>query len=222
MVGPLGLKELWTTRAARICPLVQTTFRVEHALWGLNPLLYHLVTVLMQNPNFLILDEPTNDLDILTLNILEDYLASFQGCVLVVTHDRFFLDKIVDHLFVFSGNAVVKDFPGNYSQYREYADRAKRKAALAKANAPRDPALAPGRPKQARPGLTHKEKVELENLENLIGRLEQEKSILEAELGSGLLGQAELREKSNRFSVILKEIDGSTERWMELSEKQTG
>jgi len=182
----------------------------------------YLVTVLMQNPNFLILDEPTNDLDILTLNILEEYLASFQGCVLVVTHDRFFLDKIVDHLFVFSGEAVVKDFPGNYSQYREYAERAKRKAALAKANAPRDPAIAAGRPKQSRPGLTYKEKLEFGNLETLIGRLEKEKSELEAEMGSGLLGQAELMEKSNRFSDILKEIDSSTERWMELSEKNTG
>jgi ATP-binding cassette subfamily F protein uup len=181
----------------------------------------YLVTVLMQNPNFLILDEPTNDLDILTLNILEDYLASFQGCVLVVTHDRFFLDKIVDHLFVFSGNTVVKDFPGNYSQYREYAERAKRKAALARASATREAGGVPGRPKQVKPGLSYKEKVELENLENLISRLEQEKSALETGLGSGLLGQAELREKSNRFSEVLKEIDNSTERWMELSEKST-
>jgi ATP-binding cassette subfamily F protein uup len=182
----------------------------------------YLVTVLMHNPNFLILDEPTNDLDILTLNILEDYLASFQGCVLVVTHDRFFLDKIVDHLFVFNGNAVIRDFPGNYSQYREHADRAKRIAALARANRPKDAVLDPGRPKPVKPGLSYKEKVELESLEKLIRELEQEKSELEAALGSGLLGPAELTEKSNRFSEVLKETENNTERWMELSEKNTG
>ena len=159
----------------------------------------YLVTVLTQNPNFLILDEPTNDLDILTLNILEEYLASFQGCVLVVTHDRFFLDKIVDHLFVFSGNAVMRDFPGNYSQYREYAERAKQKQHWPRQR-PKRSRLAGRPPKQVRPGLTYKEKVEFGSLETLIGRLEKEKSELEAVMAPDCWDQAELTEKSNRFS----------------------
>ncbi|MCX6280546.1 MAG: ABC-F family ATP-binding cassette domain-containing protein [Bacteroidetes bacterium] len=179
----------------------------------------YLVTVLMQNPNFLILDEPTNDLDILTLNILEDYLASFQGCVLVVTHDRFFLDKIVDHLFVFEGNAVIKDFPGNYSQYREWADRNKRQAALAKAGALKEAANSSAVIKTKKPGLSYKERVEFDNLEYEISELEKEKRLLESELGSGILGQDELVEKSKRYSDILASIDSKTERWMELSEK---
>ncbi|MCX6241701.1 MAG: ABC-F family ATP-binding cassette domain-containing protein [Bacteroidetes bacterium] len=179
----------------------------------------YLVTVLMQNPNFLILDEPTNDLDILTLNILEDYLASFQGCVLVVTHDRFFLDKIVDHLFVFEGNAVIKDFPGNYSQYRDWADHKKRQAAIARAGAVKEPSPSSAVIKPKKPGLNFKEKAELENLEKDIRLLEEEKNVLEAALGSGSLNQQDLVDKSSRFSALLSEIDSKTERWMELSEK---
>jgi len=179
----------------------------------------YLVTVLMQNPNFLILDEPTNDLDILTLNILEDYLSSFQGCVLVVTHDRFFLDKIVDHLFVFEGQAVIRDFPGNYSQYREWADQRKRQAMLARAGAIKEAAPSSAVNKAKKPGLSYKEKVEFETLENEISRLEEEKQQLEAALGSGSLSQNELTEKSHRFPVVLGEIEIKTERWMELSEK---
>jgi len=179
----------------------------------------YLVTVLMQNPNFLILDEPTNDLDILTLNILENYLASFKGCVLVVTHDRFFLDKIVDHLFVFEGNAVVKDFPGNYSQYRDYADARKRQAALARAGALREAAPSSAVIKPKKPGLSYKEKTEFEALEKEILELETEKQELESALGSGMLNQQELSKKSERFSLLLNEIDSKTERWMELSEK---
>jgi len=179
----------------------------------------YLVTVLMQNPNFLILDEPTNDLDILTLNILEDYLASFQGCVLVVTHDRFFLDKIVDHLFVFEGNAVIKDFPGNYSQYRDWADHKKRQAAIARAGAVKEPSPSSAVIKPKKPGLNFKEKAELENLEKDIRLLEEEKNVLEAALGSGSLNQQDLVDMSSRFSALLSEIDSKTERWMELSEK---
>jgi len=179
----------------------------------------YLVTILMQNPNFLILDEPTNDLDILTLNILEDYLASFQGCILVVTHDRFFLDKIVDHLFVFEGKAVIRDYPGNYSQYREWADHQKRQAALARANTIKEAASTSAVTKLKKPGLTYKEKLEFETLEKAILELEKEKQNLEAALSSGGLEQNELLEKSERFSVVLSEIDKHTERWMELSEK---
>ena len=179
----------------------------------------YLVTVLMHNPNFLILDEPTNDLDILTLNILEDYLKSFRGCVLVVTHDRFFLDKIADHLFVFEGNAVIKDFPGNYSQYREWADNKKRQAALAKASTMKEAASSSAVIRPKKPGLTYKEKVEFETLEKEISGLEEEKLELEAALGSGSLEERELMEKSQRFSALIAEIDIKTERWMELSEK---
>jgi ATP-binding cassette subfamily F protein uup len=180
----------------------------------------YLVTVLMQNPNFLILDEPTNDLDILTLNILEEYLIAFQGCAVVVSHDRFFLDKIVDHLFVFEGDAVIKDFPGNYSRYREWADDRKRRASLASENgrgtSPPSSAITN---KPRKPGLTYKEKVELEALEQIIRKLEEEKSQLEDELGSGNLNPADLHARSHRFSEILGEIDQKTERWLELSEK---
>ncbi len=179
----------------------------------------YLVTVLMQNPNFLILDEPTNDLDILTLNILEDYLASFQGCVLVVTHDRFFLDKIVDHLFVFEGNAVIRDFPGNYSQYRENMDLRKRQAALARSGAIKEAASSSAVNKPKKPGLSYKEKVEFESLENEIREMEEEKNHLETALASGSLSQQELMEKSQRYSELLSGIDSKTERWMELSEK---
>ncbi|MEI8004909.1 MAG: ABC-F family ATP-binding cassette domain-containing protein [Bacteroidota bacterium] len=180
----------------------------------------YLVTVLMQNPNFLILDEPTNDLDILTLNILENYLASFKGCVLVVTHDRFFLDKIVDHLFVFEGNTVVKDFPGNYTQFRTHADARKRQAALAKASALKEAAPSSAVIKSKKPGLSYKEKTEFEALEKEIAELETEKQELEAALGSGMLDQQELKGKSERFSQLIAEIDSKTERWMELSEKK--
>ena len=157
----------------------------------------YLVTVLMKNPNFLILDEPTNDLDILTLNVLEEYLTFFQGCVAVVTHDRYFLDKIVDHLFVFEGEGVIKDFPGNYSQYKEHAELQKRRLSLIAKSA--DPKKE--KPRQApKSGLSYKEKIELEQLEGEITRLEEEKIALEAALSSGTLVQQELSEKSVRYS----------------------
>lgn len=179
----------------------------------------YLVTVLMQNPNFLILDEPTNDLDILTLNILEEYLVSFQGCVLVVSHDRFFLDKIVDHLFVFEGNARIRDFPGNYSRYREWTEERKRRASLDSAQVGKTGNPSSALNKTRKPGLSYKEKAELESLEKEIGLLEQEKSDLELALGSGTLGQEDLHAASKRFSEILSEIENKTLRWMELSEK---
>ncbi|MFH1298046.1 MAG: ABC-F family ATP-binding cassette domain-containing protein [Bacteroidota bacterium] len=174
----------------------------------------YLVTVLMRSPNFLILDEPTNDLDILTLNVLEEYLESFNGCVLVVTHDRYFLDKIVDHLFVFEGDGVVKDFPGNYTQYREDRERRKRKM-----KAGTKPVL-PVKP-EPRPAisgkLTFKEKQELEVLERELGELESEKNSIEVSLNSGTLTTDELHGKSKRFAVILQELEKKGERWLELS-----
>jgi ATP-binding cassette subfamily F protein uup len=178
----------------------------------------YLVTVLMQNPNFLILDEPTNDLDIFTLAILEEYLASFKGCVIIVTHDRYFLDEIVDHLFVFQGNAVIKDFPGNYSQFSEYRKlKEKEKSRLIQESQPKKekPHSTVSSPK-----LTYKEKKELETLEMEISQLEEEKAMIENVLSSGLLSPQELSEKSERFSDLLKEIDTKSSRWLEISEKE--
>jgi len=175
----------------------------------------YLVTVLMQHPNFLVLDEPTNDLDILTLNVLEDYLANFNGCVMVVTHDRFFLDKIVDHLFVFEGNAKVKDFPGNYSQWKEWADKQDTKNKTAqKSNEPTIEKPA----RERKPGLTFKEKRELEQLEKDLEALENEKAGIEAAFSDSSLSHEELTKKSRRMGEILHEIDQKSDRWIELSE----
>jgi ATP-binding cassette subfamily F protein uup len=175
----------------------------------------YLVTVLMQHPNFLILDEPTNDLDILTLNVLEEYLASFNGCVMVVTHDRYFLDKIVDHLFVFEGNAKVKDFPGNYSIWKDHTEalELKRKA-LQKAKEPviEKPA------REKKPGLTYKEKKELEQLEKDLESLENEKAEIEASFNDSSLPHEKITKNSERLGVVLKEIDIKSERWIELSD----
>ena len=171
----------------------------------------------MHSPNFLILDEPTNDLDILTLNVLEEYLESFNGCVLVASHDRFFLDKIVDHLFVFEGDGVVKDFPGNYTRYRAYIEHRKRQLkARAKLPEPVKPAY-----KKPDPGkLTFKDKRELEVLERELEALENEKSEIEMSLNSDTLETEELHAKSQRFAVILRELAEKGDRWLELSEKR--
>jgi ATP-binding cassette subfamily F protein uup len=178
----------------------------------------YLVTVLMQSPNFLILDEPTNDLDILTLNVLEEYLATFNGCVVVVTHDRYFLDKIVDHLFVFEGEGAVRDFPGNYSQYKAWSDERKRLAQLQRRNAVKKEEVArvPVPPSNK---LSFKEKRELENLEKEIEGLEEEKRKIETGLSSGSLSAEELTRCSLRYSELLGEISAKTDRWMELSER---
>ncbi len=175
----------------------------------------YLITVLMTHPNFLILDEPTNDLDILTLNVLEEYLANFNGCVVVVTHDRFFLDKIVDHLFVFEGNAKVKDFPGNYSQWKEWADRQEKKNKFPEKS--KEP-LAEKLPRERKPGLTFKEKRELEQLEMDMEALEVEKAGIESAFHDNTLPHEEVRRKSERLGQILHEIDLKSNRWIELSE----
>ena len=177
----------------------------------------YLVTVLMRSPNFLILDEPTNDLDILTLNVLEEYLESFNGCVLVVTHDRYFLDKIVDHLFVFEGDGIVKDYPGSYTQYRTYIERRKRQM---KATAKTSESLKPAYKKPDPGKLTFKEKRELEKLESELQELENEKDAIESSMNSDILDAAELQIKSQRFAIILQELDTKGDRWLELSEKR--
>lgn len=177
----------------------------------------YLVTVLMRHPNFLILDEPTNDLDILTLNVLEEYLASFKGCVMIVTHDRYFLDKIVDHLFVFEGNARIRDFPGNYTIWRDYVDGQEQKQKSS------EKALAAGREKgrpETKKGLSYKEKKELKHLETELEELEKEKSAIESAFHTGLLAADKIIQKSERLGQILSEIEGKSDRWIELSEKE--
>lgn len=178
----------------------------------------YLCTVLMTNPNFLILDEPTNDLDIATLQILEEYLADFRGCVIIVSHDRYFMDKVVDHLLVFKGNGVVEDFPGNYTQYREWeearqAEEKKEKPAAATVGDSSRAERAASRPRK----LTFKEKRELETLEAEIEALEAEKKDLEEALCSGRLPVEELTEKSIRLPRLQRELDEKSERWLELS-----
>lgn len=175
----------------------------------------HLATVLMRSPNFLILDEPTNDLDIVTLGILEDYLREFKGCVIVVSHDRYFLDSIVDHLFVFEGDGVIRDFPGNYSEYRQWADSQVKQTAE-KTGAPEKSA----RPQRERkPKLSFKERRELESLEAELEALNREKSDLETLFASGEQVD-DIAGKSARFSELSAIIDEKELRWLELSEKE--
>lgn len=175
----------------------------------------YLCTVLMRNPNFLILDEPTNDLDIVTLNILEEYLIDFKGCVIVVSHDRYFMDKVVDHLLVFNGQGDIRDFPGNYSDYRDW--KAARAEKEKEAEKPQEEKTARVRLNEKRK-MTFKEKQEFERLEEEIAGLEEEKKQLEEALCSGTLTIDELTGKSKRLPVLNDELDEKTMRWLELSE----
>lgn len=178
----------------------------------------YLCTVLMQNPNFLILDEPTNDLDISTLQVLEEYLADFRGCVLVVSHDRYFMDKVVDHLFVFKGEGDIKDFPGNYTQFRawealqEEEEKAQPKAKAEPAK--KENTYTPERKRK----LTFKEKQEMETLEAEIAKLEAEKSEIEIALSSGTLSVGEITAHSRRLPLLTEELEEKEMRWLELSE----
>ena len=177
----------------------------------------YLCTVLIKNPNFLILDEPTNDLDIVTLNILEEYLIGFKGCLIVISHDRYFMDKVVDHLLVFHGNAEIQDFPGNYTQYRDWKSLDDKR--VAEETKPSKPDKTSEKPKPAeKTKLTFKEKQEFENLEAEIQQLETEKEQLSQQLSSGDLSPEELISKSNRISQVIELIDKKTFRWLELSE----
>ena len=179
----------------------------------------YLCTVLMANPNFLVLDEPTNDLDIETLQILEEYLCDFKGCVIVVSHDRYFMDKVVDHIFVFNGEGDIKDFPGNYSDWRDW--RIEEKAAAAKEAAEKAAKNAP--PKQSyrtetKRKLTFKERKEYEGLEEEIMMLEEEKAFIEEAMSSGTLDNDTLLKHSMRIQEVIELIDKKTDRWVELSE----
>lgn len=179
----------------------------------------YLCTVLIKNPNFLVLDEPTNDLDIVTLNVLEEYLQQFKGCVIVVSHDRYFMDKVVDHLLAFSGNAQIKDFPGNYSDYREWKEiqEAIEQEKLESTKPKEEKQTVKNKPEEKKK-LSYKEKKEFEELDMLIPQLEEEKKELENELSSGILSNDDLLAKSQRISKLIDEIDEKTMRWMELSE----
>lgn len=179
----------------------------------------YLCTVLIKNPNFLVLDEPTNDLDILTLNILEEYLAGFKGCLIVVSHDRYFMDKVVDHLLVFHGNAQIQDFPGNYTQYREWkAVKEKEEAEKAKASAPPQETISHRKKNEENKKLSFKERQEFEFLEGEIEQMEAEKEEISDALSSGNLSTEELMHQSNRLSELIALIDVKTMRWLELSE----
>jgi ABC transport system ATP-binding/permease protein len=195
----------------------ETQYNYVYKLSGGEKRRLHLCTVLMRNPNFLVLDEPTNDLDIVTLNILEEYLQSFKGCVIVVTHDRYFMDKVVDHLLVFKGNAAIKDFPGNYTQYRDFEDinlAEEKKQTVKKAeNKPVTQTDVVVKKK-----MSYKEKQEFESLEKEIPQLEAEKALIEERLSLGASSPEEIMKDSARYSALNDIIDEKTMRWLELSE----
>jgi ATP-binding cassette subfamily F protein uup len=174
----------------------------------------YLCTVLMQNPNFLVLDEPTNDLDIVTLQILEEYLQDFPGCVIVVSHDRYFMDKVVDHLLVFKGEGDIKDFPGNYTQYREWQALLPKESSEAKV----DKETKTTKTVREKVKMSFKEKREFEQLEKDIALLEEEKKKIEDALSTGTLSVDQITEMSKRLPVLNDELDEKSMRWLELSE----
>ncbi len=175
----------------------------------------YLCTVLMRNPNFLVLDEPTNDLDIKTLQVLEEYLQDFPGCVIIVSHDRYFMDKVVDHLLVFKGGGEIQDFPGNYTQYRQWSQLSSQAESKV---VPVEKKEKPAYRNETKRKLTYKEKTEFEQLEKDIAALETEQAEIEAQLSSGTLSVAEITEKSKRLPMLKDELDEKSMRWLELSE----
>ena len=175
----------------------------------------YLCTVLMRNPNFLVLDEPTNDLDIKTLQVLEEYLQDFPGCVIIVSHDRYFMDKVVDHLLVFKGGGEVQDFPGNYTQYRQWSQLSSQAESKV---VPVERKEKPAYRNETKRKLTYKEKTEFEQLGKDIAALESEQAEIEAQLSSGTLSVVEITEKSKRLPVLKDELDEKSMRWLELSE----
>ena len=178
----------------------------------------YLATVLMRKPNFLILDEPTNDLDIKTLEVLENYIAGFKGCVITVSHDRFFMDRIVDHLFVFEGEGVIRDFPGNYSDYRAVKEDEKRVEAAKQKEATKPHAAS--QPRQNKPNkMTFKERKEFEALDSEITQLTAEKEALDDLFNSGEV-IADVAAKSSRYDEVCRLLNEKEMRWLELSEKE--
>ncbi len=192
----------------------ETQQKFIHKLSGGERRRLYLATVLMRNPNFLILDEPTNDLDIMTLAVLEDYLVNFKGCVIVVSHDRFFLDRIVDHLFVFKGDGEVRDFPGDYSTYRHcVAEEEKERRAAEK---PKEKVKASWRPAEEKRKLTFKEKREMESLEKEIEELTAERTSLETSLSTGELDNAGIISAGERLAAVVERLDEAELRLLEL------
>ena len=178
----------------------------------------YLCTVLMHNPNFLVLDEPTNDLDIQTLQVLEEYLQDFPGCVIIISHDRYFMDKIIDHLLVFEGQGRIKDFPGNYTQYREWASLQPQEKAPTTSNSKEDIDPKKNYRNDTKRKLSYKEKREFEQLEEEIIQLEEEQKALEDALSGSELSVEEITEKSKRLASLKNELDEKSFRWLELSE----
>lgn len=199
----------------------ETQYNYINKLSGGEKRRLYLCTVLMGNPNFLVLDEPTNDLDIVTLNVLEEYLQTFKGCVIVVSHDRYFMDKVVDHLLVFEGNAKIKDFPGNYSDYREWKeikDAAEKQETSSVKKTEETKAVKSNRLAEKSKKMSFKEKCEFEELDKRIPEWEQEKREIEQQLSSGQLSSEELMNKSVRIKELMDLLDEKTMRWLELSE----
>ncbi|MCH1583007.1 MAG: ABC-F family ATP-binding cassette domain-containing protein [Flavobacteriales bacterium] len=196
-----------------------------HKLSGGERKRLHLLRVLMGNPNFLVFDEPTNDLDVFTLGVLEEFLLDFPGCLLLVSHDRYFMDKLVDHVFVLDGAGGVRDFPGNYTQYRTQADAeekalANQQAAAAKAAAEARAAEGPAAPKgDYSQRLSYNEKREYEGLEGVIATLEEEKASLETAMSASSLDHEELERLATRLGEVTADIEAKTERWIELDER---
>ena len=178
----------------------------------------YLCTVLMHNPNFLVLDEPTNDLDIQTLQVLEEYLQDFPGCVIIISHDRYFMDKIIDHLLVFEGQGRIKDFPGNYTQYREWASLQTQEKVPTANNTKEDNDPKKNYRNETKRKLSYKEKREFEQLEEEIIQLEEEQKTLEDALSGSELSVEEITEKSKRLACLKSELDEKSFRWLELSE----
>ena len=178
----------------------------------------YLCTVLMHNPNFLVLDEPTNDLDIQTLQVLEEYLQDFPGCVIIISHDRYFMDKIIDHLLVFEGQGRIKDFPGNYTQYREWASLQPQEKTSTASNSKEDNDPKKNYRNDTKRKLSYKEKREFEQLEEEIIQLEEEQKALEDALSGSELSVEEITEKSKRLASLKNELDEKSFRWLELSE----
>ena len=189
----------------------------------------YLCTVLMQNPNFLVLDEPTNDLDIVTLQILEEYLQDFPGCVIVVSHDRYFMDKVVDHLLVFKGQGEIKDFPGNYTQYRDWAkmrgdestETRGRENASSSEKTRTSASSYPRTSNGSKRKLSYKEKREMEQLESDIAALEAEQKQIEDALCGGTTSVDEITAMSKRLPLLKDELDEKSMRWLELSEVES-
>ena len=180
----------------------------------------HLLSILFRNPNFLVLDEPTNDLDLQTLRTLEEFLQDFPGCILIVSHDRYFMDRLVDHLFAFEGNGVIKDFPGNYSQYRTWKqleeNKPKPQSNLSNSSKPHQKDKLES---ESKPKISFKEKHEFEQLEKEIPALEREKELLEVKMNNGSLDFEKLQNTAERISEIIVLLDKKEMRWLELSEK---